>query len=204
MALKYKHYAAAYDSVDRREYYQRVIFPERISFFGDIWSSDKKLIINELPIIFRGMAFGIDPDGVVAVLGKPRFVIENYGLSSLIYFYKEKINNHRIVTQVHFRGNEFFYACYTFRDELDAERKIIKSVLLDKYGLAGSNLPEGQCHLVDQSGNCIGIHDSVNFNILYLWGADKIKDAVSVNAYSLLFGKDRAKKNEQDELRSKL
>lgn len=204
MAQKYKHYSNLYDSVDRREYYQRVIFPERMSIFGDIWKSDKRLIINKASVNFRGLAFGSDPDAVVVILGKPRFVIENYGLSSLIYFYKERVNNHRIVAQVHFWGNEFFYACYTFRDESDAERKIIKGLLFDKYGMTGSGFSEQQGHLEDKDRNCVSIHDSVNFNIMYLWGADKIKDAVSQNSYSLHFGKDRAKKNEQDELRSKL
>jgi hypothetical protein len=44
----------------------------------------------------------------------------------------------------------------------------------------------------------------VNFNILYLWGDDKVKNAVSENTYSLRFGKDREKLKEMDELKSKL
>lgn len=204
MAVKYKHYVNSYDSVGRTEYYQRMIFPERISLFSDMWNTTKALIPDNIPIIFREVKFGSDPETVAKILGKPRFVIENHGLSSLIYFYKERVNNHRMLMQIHFWGKEFFYAGYTFRDENDYERKKIKNVLFDKYSVIGSGQLERQEHLEDASGNIITVLDNVNFNILYLWGNDKIRNAVSQNTYSLHFGKEMKKSKEFEELRSKL
>lgn len=204
MALKYKQYVNSYDSVDRNEYYQRMIFPERISLFSDIWRSEKIRVPDERSVSFRGLPFGCDPDAVSKALGAPRFAIENHGLSSLIFFYKERVNNHRMLTQIHFWGKEFFYAGYTFRDESDPERGIIKKVLFDKYAVVHSAQSGKQDHIEDQHGNIISVHDSVNFNIIYLWGNDKIKNAVSQNSYSLRFSKEKQKSKEHEELRSKL
>lgn len=204
MAVKFKHYVNSYDSVDRIEYYQRFVFPERMSLFSDIWKSSKSLMPENTEVVFRTIKFGSEPEAVAAILGKPRFVIENHGLSSLIYFYKEQVNNHRMITQIHFWGKEFFYAGYTFRDESDTERKKIKDVLFDKYAVPGSSHLERQEHLEDKQGNIISLQDSVNFNIIYLWGHEKIKNAFSQNTYSLRFGKETEKKREFEELRSKL
>ncbi|TAL58235.1 MAG: hypothetical protein EPN85_12010 [Bacteroidetes bacterium] len=204
MAVKYKQYVSSYNSVNRREYYQKSIFPESPSLFSDMWNSEKNKIPDDLSIVFRDLIFGSIPETVADILGKPRFVIENHGLSSLIFFYKERVNNHQVLVQVHFLGKEFFYAGYTFRDESNAERKAIKKVLFEKYSVINSALLERQDHLEDRDKNIISIRDSVNFNIIYLWGDDKIKNAVSQNAYSLRFDKEREKRRKYDDLRSKL
>lgn len=204
MAIKNRQYVNSYDSLGRNEYYERVIFPERISLFSDIWKSEKKMIPKDLSVAFRGLSFGSGPDAVAGVLGQPRFAIENHGMSSLIYFYKERINNHRIITQIHFWGKEFFYAGYTFRDETDSERKLIKKILFEKYAVINNDLAHVQDHLEDRDGNIISVHDSVNFNIVYLWGDNKIKNAVSENTFSLRFGRNKEMLKEMADLKSKL
>ena len=189
MNSKYQYYENHYDFFDRKEYYERMIFPKSISLFTKAWQSKKSTLLIDSPIIFRGLKFGDNPEIISKKLGDPRFVIESHGISSLVFFYKEKINRHRVITQIHFIRDEFFCACYTFRYENHAQRLLVKKTLFEKYANMDSediflNARPGNAigkydSLVDETGNIIHMVDNVNFHIIYLWGDEKVRNEVA-------------------------
>ena len=133
MKSKYKYSDNTYDSLDRRQYYERMIFPKSDSLFNEILQSKKNALPANILIAFKKLHFGDSPEIVSRKLGKPRFVMESQGISSLVFFYKEKINAHRVIIQVHFLDEEFFCASYTFRYENNAHRLSIIKMLFEKY-----------------------------------------------------------------------
>jgi hypothetical protein len=201
---KYKEKHNGYYSLGKNEYYDRLIVPKDVSFFKTIMEADKKVLKVDMPAIFRGIKFGSSPEEAMKIFGEPRYVSENSGISSLVAFYKEEMSNHRVITQLHFMDNEFFYACYTFRNETEVERKAVKKILFEKYSKLNGDTAERYDHLIDTAGNIITVHDSVNFNIVYLWGNEKVKKAVSEHLHALHSHKEREKLKEKADLRSKL
>src|SRR4051812_46215330 len=103
-----------YYSLDRKEYYDRLIYPKKVSFFNNLFKVQEKVLPVDLPIIFRELNFGATPGMVSGAFGEPRYVAESHGISSFVFFYKEVISNYKILTQIHFLKDEFFYACYSF------------------------------------------------------------------------------------------
>ena len=172
--------------------------------FNDLFKAEKVAIVGEQSVLFRGLNFGDSPAIVVANLGEPRFGIENHGISSSVYFYKEKIGNHRVVIQIHFLGSEFFYACCEFRDESQADRKFVRRMLFEKYAPLHLEMSDTKDHLVDRGNSIVSIYDNVNFRILYLWGDDKIRNAVSENIFPLSFSKEEERQRWKEDLRRKL
>ena len=204
MKSKYKYYDSAYDFLSRRQYYGRMIFPKSNSLFSEILQSKKNALPTNLPIVFRGLCFGDSPEIISGKLGKPRFVMENQGISSLVFFYKEKINHHSVITQVRFLDEEFFCASYAFRYENNEERITIKKMLFEKYANLNGTTFEKNNSLADNLGNGIFIFDSVFLNILYLWGNEKVEQAVSGSVHSPHFLEGVKKKKVEEELFSKL
>jgi len=202
---KYNEKYNGYNSLNRMEYYERFIAPKGDTFFRDVFNTRGSALRIVPAILFRKLTFGVNPEFVVRNFGEPRYVIESAtGLSAVIFFYKESISNHRVITQIHFFGNEFFYACYTFRYENEKERTAIKEILFEKYSKLNGDSVHRYEHLVDPNQNMICINDNVNFNIIYLWGHDKIKNAVSgIISLNPPFGQNPGRAGYED-LRSKL
>ena len=193
-----------YDSLDREEYYGRLVFPQHPSFFNQVFQSLNTSLTVGRAVTFRQLSFGDRPAVAVRELGVPRHVIENQGMSSEILFYKEKINDLRVITQLHFYRDELFCASYTFRHENNESRLAIKRMLFEKYAGPDGVALEGHLSLTDGFGNSINIVDSVFLHILYLWGDEKIQRAVSGYARSIHFAESLKKKKFRDELFGKL
>ena len=179
MPDKYSYSGNDFYSINRKEYYERLVLPKDISFFNQIFLSETTALPTNFPIAFRELKFGDNPKTVSRKLKLPRYIIENHDISSQIYFYKETINHHKVIMQLHFHDEEFFCACYTFRHESNGEQMRIKKMLFEKYtNLNGSTFEK--CNtLIDTHGNVIFIYDNITLNIFYLWGNEKIKNAVS-------------------------
>lgn len=201
---KYKEKHNGYYSLGKNEYYERMVVPKDVSFFKTISEAEKKVLKVDLPVVFREIQFGSNPEVISKTFGEPRYVLENFGISNFILFYKEEISNHKIVTQLHFHKNEFFYACYTFRNESEVERRVIKKMLFEKYSKLNGDTAERYDHLVDPNGNRISVHDSVNFNIVYLWGQEKVKHIVLEHLHSMHSHREKEKMKEKEDLRNKL
>ena len=102
MKNKYKYTDSIYYSLDRDEYYERLMFPSSPSFLNQVFQSKNSALLSNLPVVFRELQFGDNPKIASDKFGTPSYVIENQGASSQILFYKEKINNQNVITQLHF------------------------------------------------------------------------------------------------------
>ena len=179
MPGKYSYIGNDYYSINRKDYYERLVLPKDISFFSRIFQSKNTALPSSLPVAFRELKFGDSPKIVSRKLKLPRYIIENYGIASQIYFYKETINHHRAIIQLHFLHEEFFCACYTFRHESNGEQIRIKKMLFEKYARLNGNTFEKCNALIDSLGNIIFIYDNITLNIFYLWGNEKIEKVIS-------------------------
>ena len=204
MNKKYAYTGIDYYSVSRNEYYERFAFPNNPSFFTQIFQSKNTVLPSNIPIAFRELHFGDKPEIVSSKFGMPRYILENRGISSQIFFYKEKINQHLVITQLHFLHEEFFCASYTFRDDNNAERVVIKKMIFEKYANMNGTTFETCNSLFDNSGNHICIFDNVFLHILYLWGDEKVKRAVSGSIRSSNFSEATKKEKLKGGLFDKL
>lgn len=191
-------------SVDRKEYYERVISPKSVSFFNDLFLSQKRVLPVDIPVIFRELHFGSGMETVKRIMGEPRYMVEKYGISSHVLFYKEVISNHKIITQLHFLNHEFFYACYSFREKSAGETMAIRKMLFEKYSRMNGDTAEKYDHMVDKAGNIISVHDNVNFHIVYLWGDTKVRNAVLENLRTTKEQEAKKTKEKHEDLLRKL
>ncbi len=191
-------------SLSRKEYYARMCTPKNITFFQDLRKAGKRVLRVDLPVIFRDLKFGSRPDEVTAVLGEPRYIGEPNGISSSVFFYKETISDHKIITQLHFLGEEFFYACYTFRDKSSVEIMTIRKLLFEKYSKMNGDTAEKYDLMIDKDDNIISVNDNVNFNIVYLWGDKKVANAVSASLHRTQRKEESRAKQKLEDLLNKL
>lgn len=164
--------------LERNEYYFQRLFPNSPSFFTRIFRSGANSLEVQLPISFQNVKFGSSPRDVSVKLGNPRYTIKNSGISSQVYFYKEKIDSHFVIAQLHFMEDELFYAGYVFPYENMAEKQSIKNILFEKYAGSSSADFEKYNSLIDPWLNRIYVFDNVSLNILYIWGNEKVKHAI--------------------------
>ena len=191
-------------SLSRKDYYERLVTPKNVSFFNDLRKDQKGMLRIDIPVIFRDLHFGASPRQASPLLGEPRYVVESSGISSRIFFYKESISNHRIITQLHFLNEEFFYACYSFRHTTPAETASIRKLLFEKYSKMNGDTAEKYDHMIDSDNNVIRVYDNVNFNIVYLWGNNKVADAVASHIRSAQRRQEIKVWSKVEDLRNKL
>lgn len=191
-------------SVDRKEYYERLIVPKNVSFFNEMMNAQKRVLPVDIPVVFRELNFGSNPKTVMAKFGEPRYIVEANGISSQIFFYKEVISNHKIITQLHFLSNEFFYACYTFRQRNSLEIMPIRKMLFEKYSRMNGDTAEKYDQMKDRDNNMISVHDNVNFNIVYLWGHEKVMHKVRENILSMKERESTMIRKKHEDLLNKL
>ena len=203
MPGKYTYYGDYY-SASRKEYYDRLVFPQNPSFFNQVFQSVNTALLIGHPVVFRNLSFGDDPKIISRKFGLPREIIDNHGISSEVLFYKEKINKRNAIIQLHFLQGEFFCAGYTFRDNNSAERMRIKNTLFEKHSNHNGVSFEKHNALIDGFGNTIFVFDSVFLQVLYVWGEEKVKRAVEAFIRSEYFIEATRKEKSEKTLFNKL
>jgi hypothetical protein len=157
-------------SASRKEYYTRAIFPQNVQAF--LQYDNNVCIPSNRSIKFKKLPWGVTEKEMMRACGSSRYVhnTETRGCKYAIHFYKEKLDNTKVLVQVHFINNRFFYASYTLKESDRKERKLIKTTIINKYG--GDNIDSLLDSLVfkDENNNKAIITDSVYMNLGYFSG----------------------------------
>lgn len=171
----------SYDISDREHYYEQFTFPKRISQFLE-WKKDVQnspLFQSGLIFKFRNVEFGASKKTVFEENGKPRYIRlgKKFGnLKHEIAFYKDLMHDHKLISQLHFIDDLFFYGCHTFRYLPREKFQLIKSMLIEKYSPLCPDVHRGGgAVLVDKLNNQIRLVDNVFLNLVYLSGEDKVE-----------------------------
>lgn len=174
-----------YDISNRDDYYEQFTIPKSIIQFQQwreqINHADNVEIINSgRDFRFWRIDFGSSKKILYQKNGKPRF-IRNGGLfgdkKHEIAFYKEVQNDQKLISQLHFLDDFFFYGCHTFRYLSREKFPLIKKVLAEKYELTEGFFDTGKI-IVDRNNNQIRLIDNVFLNLIYFSGDENIKSMV--------------------------
>lgn len=163
---RYKYYKTT-----RKEHYEKLIFPQNILSFFALLKNDTDSILINASVKFRRIEFGKNPEFISHKLGLPRYIICDNRFFPLIYFYKNKISNHRAISQFHFFENHFLFGVLTFPNADSSFKTQIKNIILQKYfhksDISGIGNKQ-YISLTDNDGNKIMLIQDICFHILYL------------------------------------
>lgn len=177
ISFKVKHMNYIYNNFylkSRNDYYGEVLFPKDPNKYQNFICNKENSIITSKTIVFRNITFGDDEKSVISSFGKPRFVLQNpYPLLPVkVIFYKEKIENFSVITQMHFFENKFFYACYTFRRWTNKDLSFFKEIIFNKYIEKDDIFGEAEDssklnRIIDNNSNCLIILPDVHLHFVY-------------------------------------
>lgn len=171
-----------YDNNNRDEYYEQFTFPKTIMQLQQ-WQrdiGDEPVFKTNGPVRFRNIDFGSSKKIVYQKNGKPRFLRLNGMLGEKkheIAFYKELLNDHKLISQLHFFDDLFFYGCHTFRYLPREKFSMVKKMLAEKYCLETDGIGNANV-FVDEFNNQIRLVDNVFLNLVYLSGDEKFKTLI--------------------------
>jgi len=174
----------SYYQLTRKEYYEKFIFPSQLSDFSQFVNADNTAFTNR-EIQFKDLEFGISKAQITDLLGNPRYKTKFIVGKNLhkILFYKEKISDFKVITQLHFINDKLFFASYTFKGLSSRASQKISSTVYEKY-LSVNPSENSKLSLIDIDNNRLSIVANVHLTITYLTGDPlllKIVDEYSSN-----------------------
>lgn len=197
-----------YEQNDREDYYEQFTFPKNILQFLR-WQSDTQTAIRLSPeqnFCFRNIEFGSSKKAVYEKKGKPRYV-RLCGMFSEkkheIAFYKEMQDSNKLISQLHFIDDLFFYGCHTFRSLPRDNFPLIKKAVFEKYGIRDFDDKNHEI-ITDSHKNQIRFVDNVFLNLIYLSGDERFKILIEEYAKEYSVVKRKSQKSFLMELYSLL
>lgn len=193
-----------YDHSDREEYYEQFTFPKSILQFLK-WQTDTRtaILLNPgLTVRFKNIEFGTSKKQVYEKNGKPRYLRLGGVFAEKkheIAFYKEMFYDNKLISQLHFIDDLFFYGCHTFRSLPSDNFSLIKKTVLEKYGLRNFD-DKNYNVLTDSHKNQIRFVDNVFLNLVYLSGEERFKIFMEEYAREYSFLKKKNQKSFLTEL----
>jgi hypothetical protein len=191
MSYKFNPYYAK----TRSDFYSEHLFPKDPKRYLDFHTECNSFISTSKVITFKNLHFGESYEKVIASLGQPRFKIENAysDFAIKVIFYKEEINELRVISQLHFFEGKFFYANYSILNWTNKDLLNYKGIVLKKYA------HENDCPVLDQD-KITGLSDERN-NLLLIFSDIFLHFTYYSNN---TFIQDQLKKIEETEFQKKL
>lgn len=162
---------------DKQDYYERRIVPQSFSVFKEIYTNESHVFFTESAIKLNNLEFGASIKAAISVFGKPRYTIEDNNFSQTVYFYKEKINHHEVLIQLHFFQEKFICATQTINDSDAGWKALAHKTIIEKYTVNNTNDSHNtsesshrQITICDNDENKIVIVNDFTLNVLYITG----------------------------------
>ncbi len=164
-----------------KEEYYKSLFREESSkgLINLFWHSDTTPRVDHIRIKFRDIEFNTPYAEVVQKLGKPRFVFDNTRriANHKVIFYKFNIGGYKVISQLHFLKDMFFYGSYTFKDVNTPSLKKIEHILNVKYFSLADAHPNDNS-VIDAEGNCLIIKRGMYLTIKYISGNEVFANSI--------------------------